>query len=432
VTDWSEGPPNGPNPVAGSGPQGPDAHNPPSSGRWEPGGAAQPPYPSPPQSPSDRWQPAGPEQQWQPQSTPPGPPWPGPPQPPAAPQHWQGPPPGFSPPPGNPFGQPPPPRKNRKPLIITLAAGGAVIVVVAIVLAITLAGGDGGSKKGGSAGEVVTAYLEALSRGDAEEALTYGVDQPASKELLTDDILKKQTAEWPITNIRILSDDSKGAGAAIGMASVHVAVNFGDKTSDTTLQMKKDGNLWKLGSAAVKIEPTPGSENYAAARTLTYFGKPAGDSTVYVFPGWVDIGTTNPYMTVSAKPMLLDQLSLFSISWMQPSFVLSDKGTDAVKAQLKDALASCQKSNQLAPPGCPVHLDPYGYAEGTAAWGPADMSKVEIKNFDPYRLTLLFSGEVTVPVTVKTDSGETNQGNVTPFIVGTADMTKTPPELDFT
>lgn len=332
-------------------------------------------------------------------------------------------------PPGGSFG--PPPRKNRKPLIITLAAGGAVVVVVAIVLAVTLAGGSGGSKKGASAGEVVTAYLEALSRGDAEEALSYGIDQPASKELLTDDILKKQTSEWPITNIRILSDDSKGAGAAIGMASVHVAANFGDKTSDTTLQLKKQDDVWKLDSAAVKIQPDPGAAHYAAARTLTFFGKPAGDSTVYVFPGWIDVGTTNPYMTVSAKPMLLDQISLFALSWLQPSFVLDDKGTEAVNEQLKEALGSCQRSNLLAPPGCPVHLDPSDFAEGTASWGPADISKVKVENFDPYRLTLMFTGQVTVPVTVKTTSGDTKQGDVTPFLFGSADMTKTPPELKF-
>ncbi len=330
------------------------------------------------------------------------------------------------------FGPPqPPPPKSRKPLVITLVAGGAVIVVVAVVLAITLAGGSGNSKKSGSAGDVVKAYLEALSAGNAEEALSYGIDQPASKELLTDDILKKQTAEWPITNIRILSDDSSGAGATIGMASVHVAANFGNKTSDATLQMKKNDDVWKLDSAAIKIQPTPGAENYAASKTLTFFGKPAGDSTVYVFPGWIDLGTSNTYMTVSAKPMLLDQLSLFSLSWIQPSFVLSDKGTDAVNAQLKDALGKCQSSNLLAPPGCPVKLDPDGYAEGTVAWGPADLSKIKVQNFDPYRLTLMFSGEISVPLTVKTTSGGTDQGSLTPFLFGTADMAKTPPELKF-
>ncbi|BCI86920.1 hypothetical protein NIIDMKKI_21260 [Mycobacterium kansasii] len=75
---------------------------------------------------------------------------------------------------------------------MTLGAGGAVLVVVAIVLVITLAG-RGGPGGGGSAGDAVKGYLQALARGDAEAALSYGADLPATKELLTDEVLKSRS-----------------------------------------------------------------------------------------------------------------------------------------------------------------------------------------------------------------------------------------------
>ncbi len=321
-------------------------------------------------------------------------------------------------------------RKDRKRLIVLLAAG-AMLVAVAVVVAIILADRDG-SQAGRSAGDVVKDYLEALARGDAGTALSYGIDPPATTEFLTGDILKKQVAQWPIRNIRILHDNSAAPGAALSMAHVHVVATFGDQTSDAILDLRMNHNRWKLDSAAIKFTPGLGaSMGNAAAKTVTLFGKPISDSTVYVFPGWVDIGTTNPYMTVTVPPLLLDQLTMAAPFWVHPNFAVSDKGRDAVSAQLATAMANCQKSNLLAPPGCLAHLDPYGLAEGTVVWGTTDLSAVKLDNFDSYRLTQTFSGQIRVPVTVKTSGGATKQENATEFLSGTADMAKIPPELTF-
>ncbi|WP_421843943.1 hypothetical protein [Mycobacterium sp.] len=404
----------GPNPVGGSDP---------AADRWQSSGSAQGRW-GPPQQPppaAGAWQPQGHNA---PQPSVPtagvgwhsGPAAPAPSGQPAYGYPPEGPPPGLA--------------KSRKPLWVTLAAGGAVLVVVAIVLVITLTG-RGGSGGGGSAGDAVKGYLQALARGNAEAALSYGADQPASKEFLSDAILKKQTTQWPISNVRVLSDDSAGAAAAVGFAQVHVVANFGEKVSDTTLSVKKDHGRWKLASAAIKIAPSAIVGGDAAGKTVTFFGKPTGDSTVYVFPGWIDIGSTNPYMTVAAKPLLLDQISLASATWVQPKFTLSDKGRDAARDQLKAAMSDCQKSNLLAPPGCPLHLDSYGLVEATATWGPANISGVNFDSFDPYRLVLNFAGEITVPITVETTRGTTKQGDATKFVSGTADMAKSPPELKF-
>lgn len=224
---------------------------------------AQPPqapaggYPPPQPGTNAYGQPLGPQQ-------PPVPPT-VPPQPgtnaygqPLAPQQPVAPPPGYGPPPATSgYGQPPAPAKNRKPLLIAAAIAVVVAIVGAAGWTFLNTGSSSGPDSAASAGDAVKGYLEALSRGDANSALAFSSDQPASKDFLTDDILKQQIAKWPITNIRILSDSSAGNGnSAIGYGQVHVAVNFGDKSSDTTLTAKKDGDHWKLERAAIKVEAT--------------------------------------------------------------------------------------------------------------------------------------------------------------------------------
>lgn len=364
--------------------------------------------------------PAGP-QQWQPTQPP------GPDGRPGAPGYGA-PAPSYLPGGTAPFG--PPPQRNRKPLFVTLGAGAAVLIVVAIVLVITLAGGNK-SGGGGSAADTVKGYLEALARGDAEAALAYSDDQPASKDFLTNDILKKQLAQWPITNIRILSDDSTSS-SALGMGQVHVAANFGDKVSDATLRLKRNNGRWYLESAAIKLQPSPGSGVNAADRTLTFFGKPVGDNTSYVFPGYVDIGSSDPYLKVKAKSLLLDSLTSYT-PWVQADFSLNDAGGTAVNDALASAFAACQNSTALKPPPpCPLEgLDPVDFVEGTAHWGRADLSQVKVQGFDPYHLSVSFYGQVTVPVSVQSTSGRTRDGTITPFLNGTADIAKVPPALSY-
>lgn len=405
MPDWSGGGGyGGPNPVGPGGPR------PPSTG---PGAGSGPRPAGPPQAP------------WSaPQPWPPGAPGHGP----GGSTGYPGPAPNYGPggPPG-PFG--PRPHRNRKPLLITLGAGAAVVAVVVIVLVITLSGGEpnGG---GGSAADAVKGYLAALARGDAETALSYSDDQPASKDFLTDDVLKKQIAKWPITNVRILNDDS--SAASIGFGQVHVAATFGDKVSDATLRTKRNNKRWYLESAAIKVQPSPGGSVNGADKTLTLLGKPIGGNTSYVFPGYVDIASSNPYLGVTAKPLLLDSLTSYA-PWIQAEYSLNDAGSKAVTDALTSAFASCQTSNALnPPPPCPMQaLDPFKYVEGTAHWGVADLSKIKISVFDQYHLNVMFAGEVTVPVSVQAKSGRVGDGTVTPFLSGDADVSKVPPTLSY-
>lgn len=314
-----------------------------------------------------------------------------------------------------------PPKKNKVPLII------AAIVVVLVVLGggiyyVYDSFGSGDSSGSSSASEVVKGYLEALSNGNADMALSFSNDQPASKEFLSSDVLKKQTAEWPISDIRILNEDK--TMESIGRADVHVAAKFGDKNSDATIHVKKEGGKWQLAHAAVKLDLSSlSSSNNAADKTMTVFGKEVSEeSAIYVFPGFLELGSTSPYVTVTnSKPLLLDAIEGYSASaYLQPKFALNDSGTKTIAKLLDAAYGSCSSSRSLVPPApCPVKISDRELVDGTVTWSQPDMSAVKIGDLDEYRMEVRISGEVHYEVSGQGRRGGTTRGTVTSYVTGT-------------
>lgn len=414
MTNWPGTPP----PDDASGWVDPDAPTglAPQYQRPQPGGW-QPP-PTPPAAPP-------PSTPWPAQNQPPAPgPWP-PQQPPPPPPPWPGGPGG-----GPQFGQyppgGPPPSKRRTPLIIGLIAAGVVVIVVAVL--IIKAVGGGGSDI--SPSDTAKAYLDALSSGDAAKALSYGAAQPASTELLTDEILQKQLARMPISNIRILDADT--STMSIGMTTVHVAVNFGDVVDDVELRLKRDSEgTWKLETAAVKIDPPPGSGSNKAASSVTVFGKSFDKGALYTFPGYLEIGSASDYIDATAEPLLLQYLSSYRTAYLSPEVSLNDDGRDAIQEALEDAFANCQRSQSLSPPNCPTEVTRRDAVEGTANWGRADLSGVTIGDLFPTTLTVMLSGKAQIPLSYKLTDGATEQGVANVYVGGDADVSKSPPVLDF-
>ncbi|MDV3127131.1 hypothetical protein M1247_19560 [Mycobacterium sp. 21AC1] len=400
MTNWPGGEGyGGPSPIGNPGGQG--GTNPP--GGW---GASQP---APQQPPT--W---GPPHQQQPpewgQQGQPG--WPQQPPPPFGPQFG-----GGAPPPGG-------PRRNRKALFVTIGAGAAVLLVIVLIAVFALAGRGEGGGSSDSAGATVQGYLEALAKGDAEEALSFGSDQPASKELLTDEILKSQIEKMPISNIRILGDDSSNG---IGYAQVHVTANFGDQVSDTTFMMKKAGNKWKLDSAAVRLDFSRQGTNKAAG-TMTAFGKPVGKSVAYVFPGYVEWGSNNKNLSVDGKPILLDSLTGYSGLSTTPKFDLSDSAHAAIVASVKGRLDECARSRALSPPGCPQHLFEYGAVDGTVEWQAPNADDAQI-TFSDYSMSARVTMSGSFGYSVQGRDGARVTGSDTATIYGDADLNQTPPTI---
>ncbi|MGV0784076.1 hypothetical protein [Mycolicibacterium sp. XJ775] len=318
---------------------------------------------------------------------------------------------------GAPAGAPPP--KRRKGMVIGLVVVTVLALLAALAVVITRSDSGGSGPGGESAQAAVVAYLEALARGDAATALSYSKSQPVSTELLTDDILGRQIAKWPITGIHVLDTTDNNY-----VSQVHVTAKFGDEVSEAKLLVEnQDG--WKLTNAFIKIDKSQIGQK--DAETLTVFGKPI-DQPRYVFPGWVDVGSSSPYLSVTSKPMVLPQLAA-GASVMSMSFKLSDAGEQTIRTAIAQSFTACTNSNLIRPPNCPVRVNAPNYVDGTAQWGPIEGA--ETFKIIPLTsaMTASLVGTLTATITAQQTNGLTPTNTVTVLVSGTADLSTSPPKL---
>jgi hypothetical protein len=163
------------------------------------------------------------------------------------------------------------------------------------------------------------------------------------------------------------------------------------------------------------------------------FGKPVGDGVFYVFPGYLQLGSSNPYIDVKAEPPLLDKLTSYAAGIFQSKFTINPAGEKAINDAVAQAFSACQQSASLAPPApCPTEIRNFNgeLVDGTVKWGQPDLSGIQQRFFDQYKLSVHLSGEVKIPVTAQNRGGGVKQGDVTAFVSGTVDLSKTPPVLD--
>ncbi|MCH9729835.1 MAG: hypothetical protein K0U84_09200 [Actinomycetia bacterium] len=321
----------------------------------------------------------------------------------------------------------------NKPLIVAVGAAAAVVLVAGLIW-VTVGGRGGSGPAPASASAAVQEYLEALAAGDAAAALAYSDDQPASTELLNDEVLAQQLAKGAITNITIVSDDTVG-----GVATVRVKADFGSVTSDAILLVSKnDSGRWRLPTAAVKLAGSDsGMVPPEAAKTATVFGHPLPPEGAYVFPGFVEMASTSPYVEVGvARPLLLDTLNLPAeqIMYAPGKFDISDMGRQAVRETYDAGLAACRDSNLVSPdPPCPVALD-HSFTDNGArdydiTYGDADSSGMQIR-FDPASMIATLSGRSEIQVSYRHLSGrQVTTTGYSDSAVYDVDVSVTPPVL---
>ncbi|MGV0741065.1 hypothetical protein [Mycolicibacterium sp. XJ870] len=320
-----------------------------------------------------------------------------------------------------------------------LIGAGAVAVVAALVAAGVMVFGGGAYEDGtGKASEAVTAYVEALQRGDAKTALSLGRAQPPDTSMLTDDILKKQMEKFPITDVKILGDIPTADGGAL----VHVTAKVGGVDSDESIKLEKPppGEGWKLKSGAMSVEFKLEDINPDLAKFITVWDKPVPKSgKAYTFPGFVEVGSSNPALKVDDTMRIIGNEtdpSLYEIATMQdqkfPDITVSDDGRQIVLDALKKALEECAKSTSLEPPNCPNKAARPDFVPDTAKWtAPTDLDDITINFMDEKTGKIRVIGSPEFGITVETESGSTETGTFSPSLYASADMTQDPPVIDF-
>lgn len=199
-------------------------------------------------------------------------------------------------------------------------------------------------------------YLEALAVGDARTAQSLAADQPATPQLLTDKVLRAQLATTPITDIKVTNDPAQEPGTPSDAQRLVMAAKFGvTPTQAVIVAHKKDGQ-WKLDTttAAIAIDYPPNAVE--AMKTVAVYGVGTNSSNpISVFPGIIQVGSTNRYVDITAPPELVLLEALTAPATHRPTIqttvVLNDAGRQATLAAVDAKLRVCFKGG-TKPPDC--------------------------------------------------------------------------------
>ena len=274
--------------------------------------------------------------------------------------------PGSAMPHGQQAGTRPERRKRKLPWVL---GGVGVIVVMAIVVgAVTvLMGGTDGTSS--SRADAVRTYLRALSKADAKGALAV-MAPPTSKLLLTDEVLTKQRAKAPITEMEITS------GGTTEYDPVKATYKLGDKYVQADFRVTGAKGNYKLeqGTADFKVDDVDNIPD------LTAFGVDVSNqTTISVFPGPIDWGSANPDLTVEVSDADSPREPTDYVSFVTFTAALSATGKAKVAKAVDTFIAYCAESKDTVAatdrPGCTQATVVFDLLPGSETWS-ADQASV--------------------------------------------------------
>ncbi|MGE2717816.1 hypothetical protein ACQI4L_27470 [Mycolicibacterium litorale] len=299
-------------------------------------------------------------------------------------------------------------------MIITASAATAVVLVIVLVAAVLLNTGDnGGGAPTGTPGEVARAYLEAVSRGDAEAALAMGASEPATSDLLTDEILKRQLELAALRDIEILSETPHKQGDGVG---VKVSAKIGDQRTEGQIDVTPVNGEWKLVSSFVDAQPMSViDDEWSVGHVMRIFDKPLDESGhFYAFPGAVSVSTTSPYIDVN-KPAPLG-LDLGGVFGQHPEFKfsLNEKGRPAAEEAMRAWISKCY-SPVPKTPGCAklTNFEPEFDSATTQLTGPLDLRGLKYEYNGAFTYVMVTGTVPDVPFSIRQNS----DGQTVPLIV---------------
>jgi serine/threonine protein kinase len=335
-------------------------------------------------------------------------------------------------------------RKRLVALVLSLAAVLAVVAGVVLFAAGKIIGGDAGERAAQdreAARLVGQHYLEALAVGDARTALSLGGDQPPAAQLLTDKVLRAQLAATPLTNIKVTNDPTQEPNTPPDAQRLVLAATFGATPSQVAVWTHKRDGQWKLEATTVAITvDTPANADEAMKAVAIYGAGTGGANPVSVFPGTVQVASTNRYIDITAPPklVLLEALAAPATNrpTIQPVVALNDAGRQASLAAIDTKIQWCYRGVATPPECCPKDGCQRSFPPGVATDG-IDVDSVKVGNIentenmtydlDAKSMTVLVSGTINYQAVMLRYSQPMNFRDTFHVVDSHVDLTKDPP-----
>lgn len=191
----------------------------------------------------------------------------------------------------------------------------------------------------------MTAYFDALSRGDAPAVLALAAEAPTDP-MLTSTVLRQQLRIAPLSQVKTGPAHISGTSATV---PVRYRLGFADGGKSVLDQatLVRHSNSWRLVTVARGVTLSPGS---AATQRLTLAGRPLPQGKVVLFPGAAPVLTDSGAVSVTNDPAVT--LSDASSSYPEIGVAVSEPARRQISAAVDKLLASCLKGAP-ADPLCP-------------------------------------------------------------------------------
>lgn len=287
---------------------------------------------------------------------------------------------GYAQPPGpglpsyrDPSGRGPDGRRGKK---LGFILGGVslafvLMVVVGVVAVVKI------ESESETASDVVEGYLQALSEGNAEQALNHMTEKPSDTSLMTRKVLKKSNKIAPITDINVHERTSDAS-------RVNAAYRVGGQMTVARFRTKKTDGDYLLDGAYTKI--TLRSVSQGSNLPVTVNGAEVKNSkgTIYVFPGGYELDTPSKYVDLGSG----SEFTVTNPETSRPSVFLrpelNAKGQRLFKQKIEKAARACLASKKLKA-GCGLDLPKTTRSgsklrEGTVSRDPDSSTSARIKN----------------------------------------------------
>lgn len=234
----------------------------------------------------------------------------------------------------------------RRPIVI---AASLVALVLVAIGGFAVAQQNSIETRDRSIRETATNYLTAIADGQADAALALVSHPPASRELLTDDVLKASAAAAPLTEIAVT-----GFEAGPDSATVAVTYKLGAEPVTTHLTLEGDGHAsWKVagGLSELMVTNTAGLKVNGAQITRTV--NP-------VFPGTYTASPSIDQIALDGAPTVTIPAPATTSATIEVTPKLSEAGLTQSREAAKAKYDGCLASTSSEPPGCPWRLDTTG------------------------------------------------------------------------
>jgi hypothetical protein len=265
----------------------------------------------------------------------------------------------------------------------------------------------GGTAPGGSgstaaptpalASDAVKGYLQALSSGDAQAALSYAAD-PVSGPLLSNAVLADSRKRAPLTTVDVPAVTDPAA------TSVPATYQLGRTPVSQSFDVVKVNDQWKLTQVTKTIDVG------LVRRTsvpMKINGVTIASTTVTLLPGSYAFTTGLAYLSYGSKNVVLlrspsDEANVYDLRTS-----LTSAGRKAVVSTAKKRYQKCLKAHALNPSNCPFGgTSKYQYTASTIRWRQSGK--------DPFRkVKVTIAGniaQVSMPYSVKISGNCRYQG----------------------